>query len=155
MSSPCETWTLPTLRLRKPSEPLGFRWFTTRTDVPIELPGDRWCMRNAFCELFRWPVGGAEWSSFIEGPEPEDLERLVMHLGLEALDPLLPAHARQLAQSLDHPGISSFDLHAVRVGHVIYQPHLRFPRPLPLQFRSLQPDLVSVIVYARQAPHPR
>jgi hypothetical protein len=62
-------------------------------------------------------------------------------------------HAEQLAERLDHPSIACWKLHAVQLGHVLYQPHLRFPRPLPIQYWEFTPELFRIIVDPRQAPH--
>jgi hypothetical protein len=131
----------------------GFHWLTSAPDGPWLGPGDRWCVRDAFSALLRWPVGSDEWGAFIEAPGPEDMDRLTAHLGLEWFDPDYGPHAEQLAERLDHPGIACWKLHAVQLGHVLYQPHLRFPRQLPIQYWEFTPELFRIIVDPRQAPH--
>src|SRR6266849_3820739 len=87
----------------------GFKW--THRELPTNpLPGDGWCVRDAFCELFRWPPGSDEWNAFIEIPYHEDMPRLIEHLGLESYDPEYRPHAEKLAARLDHPGIVAYNL---------------------------------------------
>jgi hypothetical protein len=128
------------------------------------LPGDGWCVRDAFCQLLGWPVGSLEWTRFVEDPGGPDLYRLIDHLGLEWFDPAAPQHQAALADRLDHPGIFLYGLTypdplaasgVGHRGHVTYQPHLRRPQPLPLRYQAFQPDLVNVIVDTRQPPRPR
>jgi hypothetical protein len=131
----------------------GFTWSTQPVTGPWNVEGDGWCVRDAFCALFRWQLGGEDAGAFIEGVGPEDMERLTSHLGLEWYDPVYRPHALELAQRLDHPGITCFNLRAVRVAHVVYQPHLRRPRPLPRQYHAYDPELFRVLVDVRQDPH--
>lgn len=133
---------------------LDFDWHHAGSHLPASAAGDGWCVRDAFCELFRWPVGSDEWLAFVEGPHPEDMDRLTEHLGLEWFDPGHPAHIGPLSERLDHPGATCWKLHAVRMSHVIYQPHLRYERPLPEQYWPFQPERFRVLVDARQEPHP-
>jgi hypothetical protein len=137
-----------------------FVWSPT-SPQPKPLPGDCWCVRDAFCRLLDWPVGSAEWLSFVEDPVGLDVYRLIDHLGLEWYDPAAPQHQAALAARLNHPGIWLLGLtypdplQPSRVGHrghVVYQPHLRYPRPLPMEYQAFQPDLVNIIVDVRQRP---
>lgn len=138
----------------------GFTW-SAATPMPRLLSGDGWCVRDAFCQLLDWPVGSAEWLRFVENPEGPDIYRLIEHLGLEWYDPACPPHWAELAARLDHPGIILYDLTypdpfepegVGHRGHVLYQPHLRYPRPLSLRYQAFDPEVVNVIVDTRQAP---
>lgn len=127
-----------------------FQWSTTGSPLPPGAPGDGFCVRDALSELFKWPVGGSDWLAFIEGPEAADLERLLSHLGLQAFDP--DVEAEHLRPHLDHPGVSVWALHAIRLSHVLYEPHIRFPRPLPQQYLSYGPERFRVFVDLIQPP---
>ena len=136
---------------------LGFEW-TPRTVDPRQrlLPGDLWCVRDAFSTLMRWLPGSEEWSRFIEAPDgPADMERLVGRLGLDAYDPEYPEHAAVLRDSLDRPGIACYKFHSQRMEHCQYQPHLRHFQPLPPQYivADPEPELFQLIVDRRQGPH--
>lgn len=74
------------------------------------------------------------------------------HLGLKGYDPAIPSHLEALAQRLDHPGITCWNLHAVRLSHTVFQPHLRFCRGLPARYGRFQPELFRVLVDMRQPP---
>jgi hypothetical protein len=136
---------------------LGFVWAPkTITPAMRALPGDLWCVRDAFCALMGWQPGSGEWRCFIEAQNgPADMERLIDHLGLVSLDPEYPGHASLLQQALDHPGIASYKLHRVQLEHLQYQPHLRHFVPLPSQYLLADPDpeLFQIIVDLRQGPH--
>lgn len=138
----------------------GFTWSPTRPPLRL-LPGDGCCVRDAFCQLLGWPVGSVEWLRFVEDPVGPDLYRLIEHVGLEWYDPACQPHRAELAASLDHPGIVLYGLTYPEPldpsgighrGHVLYQPHLRHPQPLPLRYQAFQPEVVNVIVDMRQAP---
>ncbi len=133
---------------------VGFEWSTYGMGPPAGLGGDGWCVRDALSDLFGWPVGDSEWLSFIEAPEPADMDRLVDHLGLEWYDPDYADHVSRLTERVDHPGISCWKLHALQMGHVIYQPHLRYERPLLQQYWPYKPERYRILVDVRQDPHP-
>lgn len=130
----------------------GFTWSASDASALEQLPGNLWCVRDAFSALLGWPPGSPDWKAFIQAPAPGDMDRLIEHLGLEWFDPEYPPHAEQLALRLDHPGIYCWNLHAVPIAHVIYEPHLRCPNGLPAQYAGLQPELFRVIVDVRQPP---
>lgn len=137
-----------------PRSMAGFTWSGVDPTRPRRPPiGDGWCVRDAFCALMHWPIDGPDWSHFIEGPNPEDMERLESHLGLQGFDPEYEPHKRQLAVLSDHPGIACWELHAFRFGHVMYQPNVRHLRALPAQYKSFQPELIRIIVDPNQPPH--
>ena len=130
---------------------VGFTW-TLRENPPhlSGLPGDLWCVRDAFSELLGWPPGSKQWGSFIEAPLPGDMDRLCDHLGLAWCDP--ERQPEIFAAFLDHPGIAVYAFHTERMSHVMYQPHLRHLRPLPPQYRPLPAELFRIIVDTRQKP---
>lgn len=130
----------------------GFTWGPRTKPIPRGLPGDLWCVRDAFCDLFHWPPGSAERDAFIELPEPEDVERLADHLGLEWFDPLFGPHVPELEKRLDHPGISWWLIHQEQMAHVVYEPNLRRMH-VPARYAKYRPDLYRVIVDVRQEPH--
>jgi hypothetical protein len=133
---------------------VGFAWSERDIDPAIrQLPGDLWCMRDAFSELMGWTPGTDEWLRFIEAPGPGDLDRLVDHLGLLWYDPEHGPHREPLADLLGHPGISVYAFHTMRMSHVLYQPHLRHLRPLPVQYTGIPAELFRIIVDNRQAPN--
>jgi hypothetical protein len=120
------------------------------------LPGDLWCVRDAFSALMQWPPGSDEWRRFIEATDgPSDMQRLITHHGLVAYDPEYRNHVEPLRQALDHPGIACYKLNRVRVEHCMYQPHLRHLLPLPAEYLAADPhpELFQIIVDLRQAPH--
>jgi hypothetical protein len=136
---------------------LGFAW-TPRTIHPAmrSLPGDLWCVRDAFSALMQWETGSENWLRFIEAPDgPADMERLIGHLGLVAYDPEYPDHVEPLSQALDRPGITCYKFHRMRMEHCMYQPHLRHLIPLPPEYLAADPnpELFQVIVDLRQPPH--
>src|SRR5207248_1264843 len=77
------------------------------------------------CQLLGWPPGSDEWSRFIEAPHPDDMLPLYQHLGLLVCDVGIEQHVRELAALLDHPGIASFILPSIKIGHAVYLGHLR------------------------------
>lgn len=102
----------------------GFQW--SPRDLPASpVPGsDGWCVRNAYCDLLRWPAGSAEWSRFIESPHPDDLLPLARHLGVTVYDVGVAEHWNALIGKLDHPGIAVFDIPAAAIGHAVCVPHV-------------------------------
>ncbi len=114
------------------------------------LPGNLWCVRDAFCALMGWAEGSAEWAAFIEAPAPEDMDRIIEHVGLVWFDPDYPQHRPALEAALDHPGIACYNLPRVQISHCVYQPHLRHLRDLPDQYVALEPELFRIIVDTRQ-----
>jgi hypothetical protein len=101
-----------------------------------------------------WTENSAEWNVFIEAPAPEDMDRLIEHLGLVWFDPDHPPHQAPLEAALDHPGITCYNFLRLRISHCTYQPHLRHLRDLPVQYAALGPELFRVIVDPRQPPAP-
>ena len=132
----------------------GFSWSAALVG-PISRPdqGDLWCVRDSVCALMGWAPGSAEWMSFVEGPIAPDLDRLTEHLGLVWFDPEFEPHRQALDESLDHPGISVYALHSIRMSHYMYQPHIRNLRELPHQYLGFDPELFRLVVDTRQAPH--
>jgi hypothetical protein len=134
----------------------GFRW--TPREIPASfrgLPGNLWCLRDAYCALFGWEEGSDEWNRFIEAPDPGDPDRLREHLGLSWFDPEYPPHWEVWQNRLDHPGISFYAIHSLQLGHCIYQPHVRYLRPLPDEYRRYDPELFRIVIDTRQPPAPR
>ena len=132
----------------------GFEW-THRNVLPSRPPlGDLWCLRDAVCELFRWPPGSAEWSRFVEAPEPHDVGRLFQHLGLQGYDPEYRPHALELATRLDHPGIAFYRLHSIKMEHAVFEGHIRHLRGLPQEYARLNPEFFHLVVDDRQSPRP-
>jgi hypothetical protein len=133
----------------------GFRWAPRDSqhrwpDPP--LGGDLWCVRDAFCSLFGWQIGGAEWASFVEAPEPQDMPRLEQHLGLVGFDPDHEPEKWRLIGASGHPGISCWNLRAERMAHVLYEPDLRQPRTIPPQYWPLGPERFRILVDIQQSP---
>jgi hypothetical protein len=135
---------------------VGFIWSEREIGPDTRrLPGDLFCVRDGFCALFGWRPGSDEWSRFIEAPHPDDMDRLIDHLGLAQFDHEYGPHWELLRTLLDHPGISFYNLHSIQSAHCMYQPHLRHHLSLPPQFAPFQPELFRVVVDARQPPGPR
>jgi hypothetical protein len=133
----------------------GFKWTSTPGKIPAEL-GDGWCLRDAMCQLFGWSIGSKEWRAFIECPSAYDTERLCDHLGLEWYDPLHPPHIPLLQARVEHPGAFVYVSGLWQLSHVIYEPHLRYPRWLPPAYLDVDPnwELLRCFVDVRQSPHP-
>jgi hypothetical protein len=133
----------------------GFRWSHREiAGMPRGLPGNLWCVRDAFCALMGWVEGSADWNAFIEGPAPEDMDRLTAHLGLTWFDPDYGPHRAVREAALDHPGIACYKLEPIRLSHCAYEPHLRHLRGLPAAYAAFEPEFMRVIVDMRQPPHP-
>jgi hypothetical protein len=133
----------------------GFKWSERHRLSPreeINLPGDGWCVRDAFCSLFGWPPGSPEWAAFIEDVQPQDMESLERHLGLGGFDPDNEPERWGLVLPSGHPGISCWNLRALKIAHVIYEPDLRELRGLPPQYRGYGPELFRLLVDLRQPP---
>ena len=126
----------------------GFAWTDAGGTPQTTLPGNGWCLRDAICLLFGWPGGSANWAAFIEYPSWDDTHRLLAHLGLVAFDPEQP-HADELE---DHPGIAFYALHPVQANHVVYEPHVRFPRSLPPMYGLFRLEYWRVAVDLSQGP---
>lgn len=133
----------------------GFTWTGPTTPGLNPALGDNWCVRDALCNLFGWPVGSTEWHSFIEGPAPTDMERLLDHLGLKGYDPEYGPHWSQLAEQLDHPGVILYKSHQLKREHALYEPHLRHIRGLdPVYwYHASDWELFQYIPDVRQQPH--
>lgn len=130
---------------------VGFTWTPGATPPTLHgLPGDMWCVRGAFSELMGWPPRSKGWSRFIEGPPPDDMDRLCDHLGLAWCDP--EREPELLGELLDHPGIAVYAFHTERLSHVQYQPHVRHLRPLPSQYATIPAELFRIIADTRQEP---
>lgn len=129
----------------------GFAWSETFIPPAMRaLPGDLWCVRDAFSELMGWPPETDEWGRFIEAPIPDDMLRLIDHLGLAWCDP--DRQSEIFTTFLDHPGISVYAFHTHQMSHVLYQPHLRHLRELPPQFADIPAELFQIIADLRQLP---
>jgi hypothetical protein len=102
-----------------------------------------------------WQRYSSDWYAFVEGPEPQDADRLLAHLGLEWYDPEYEPHAVELATELDHPGIAFYKLHALRLSHAVYEPHVRYLRGLPQEYFWFDPnpEFFRIAVDIRQRPH--
>ena len=129
----------------------GFEWSPRQVPAQMrELPGDLGCLRDAFGALFDWPPGSDEWSRFIEAPLPDDVERLIDHLGLAWFDPEYLPHSRELHSRLDHPGITFYKFPALQSEHCMYQPHVRHLLDLPPLYYLFQLELYRVVVDTRR-----
>ena len=130
----------------------GFTWWDGPGSLPSGQHGDAWCVRDSLCELFGWPVGGSDWKAFIEGPHPDDMQRLEEHLGLVPVDPRLPDDVAWFEHNRAHPGIVAWNLHSHGWTHFCYARDLRVPPPLQVQYRFLRPALAGFLVDVRQSP---
>jgi len=135
---------------------VNFEWSPRHIKSEHErLPGNLWCVRDAFCTLLRWEQGSDEWNAFIQAPAPEDMEWLIEHIGLlpfyraSATDVEIPEPMR------DHPGVTFHNLHRLRIAHCLYQLHVRHLVDLPTEYTRFDanPELFCVAVDPRQPPH--
>jgi hypothetical protein len=131
----------------------GFTWSPRWIDPSHRiLPGDHWCVRDAFCALLDWDPGSEEWDIFIEAPSPDDMDPLIEHLGLAWFDPEYEPHWQALQSRLDHPGISFYNFHTLKISHCMFQPHLRHLRGLANEYQRCNPELFRLVVDIRQPP---
>jgi hypothetical protein len=133
----------------------GFKWSVRDPKRRVQvstLAGDGWCARDAFCALFDWETGGPDWSAFVEGVEPQDMKRLEKHLALEGFDPDIQPDKWRLVFPGGHPGIACWKIQPLRMEHVVYEPDLRYVRPLPAQYASFRPELFRILVDIRRPP---
>jgi hypothetical protein len=99
----------------------GFRWEIASN--PLGIPdSDRWCVRQALCQLMGWPRGSAEWRSIPPGPPATDLKRLSeempkLRLTFHRLDERVPGTTKGIVigEIEAAPGI---------VGHAAYAPQI-------------------------------
>jgi hypothetical protein len=141
---------------RTPNKPTmaGFTWSeSVVTPEMRRLPGDLYCVRDSIAALLGWEPGSEEWACFIEAPNAADVDRMIDHLGLDWCDP--ERQPEKFRTFLDHPGISVYAFHTMRMSHYLYQPHLRKLRPLPVQYLLVEPnrELFRIIADLRQRPH--
>lgn len=130
-----------------------FAWSpATISPAMRRLPGDLYCVRDAICTLMGWQPFSEEWCRFVEAPSAADVDRLIVHLGLDWCDP--DREPEKFVQFLDHPGIAVYAFHRQRISHQMYQPHIRHLQPLPPRYFDADPDpeLFRVIVDLRQLP---
>lgn len=130
----------------------GFTWLGAGSPSRPGDVGDRWCVRDSVCRLFGWPVGSQEWSSFVEGPEPEEVDRLVLHLGIERIDPIIPHHFAWLLEHLEIPAISGYNFAGAEESHFQYEPRIGSYRGVPPVYYSVlgsDPVLVGFLVHER------
>jgi hypothetical protein len=142
-----EMMNVPTMR--------GFAWSPRQIESEHrQLPGNLWCVGDAFCALMGWAPGSDEWNAFIEAPAPDDMGRLIDYLGLVWFDPDFGPHQAAPAAALDHPGITCYKLHRLRMSHCLYQRHVRHLRPLPAEYWLVDPDpeLFQIVIDLRQPP---
>jgi hypothetical protein len=131
----------------------GFLWSpSTVTPEMRGLPGDLWCVRDAFCMLFGWSPGSDDWNAFVEGPLADDLYRLIDYFGLHWYDPEHEAHKAGLEANRDHPGISLYALHSVQITHCMFEPNIQHLRELPEQYRQFRPELFRLVIDVGQDP---
>jgi hypothetical protein len=97
-------------------------------------------------------MGSPDWCAFIEDAQPRDMESLERHLGLEGFDPDREPDKWSLVLPDGHPGIACWNLHAVQLAHVIYEPDLRRLHRLPAQYLGYKSELFRLLVDVRQPP---
>lgn len=154
----------------------GVVWSPAPRYVPMVPGEDGWCVRDAFCALFRWAYGSPEWCRFREGPAGRDVARLAEHLGLTLFD--RPGDWDELFRRAAHPGIAWFVFLAFGKAHTVYVPDVRllvyhwatldglpseeadnyrlfsYGWPLGLEHMARGPELDAVLLDERQPPHP-
>ena len=133
----------------------GFAWLEHSNPLPPGQAGDAWCVRDSICELFGWPMGGWEWRAFIQGPGPEDVQRLEEHLGLVHVDPRLPDDMAWFQRNRAHPGIVAWNLYSDHWTHFIFARDLETIPNLPAQYLVRRPALAGFLVDVRQPPRGR
>jgi hypothetical protein len=102
-----------------------------------------------------WLPGSDDWHAFIEAPSGPDTERLIEHLGLEWYDLDFEPHQELLVSRLDHPGVFGYQVTTPTgpMDHVVYEPHLRYPRGIQRSYAAYGPVPVYVVVDVHQPPH--
>lgn len=129
---------------------LGFVWTSAGSSLPPGVPGDAWCVRDSICSLFGWRISSTEWLNFIEGPQPDDVDRLVLQLGLVQIDPTIPDHFAWLVGNLHLPCVSVYNFHSEQQSHFQYEPSFAGYRGLPVAYLSLgDAELVGFLIDGR------
>ncbi len=142
----------------------GFTWTSKDLDdnnlnrSQLEVPGDGWCVRDAFCELMNWPENSDEWNRFVENPSFDDVIRLGNRLGLHRLfwdektlcwrNDNPDSHA--IEPGLDHPGVVIFWLEPLETFHCSYSPDLRSYPHLPIRYFEFRPEAVMALMDANR-----
>jgi hypothetical protein len=128
----------------------GFVWTTAGSSLPPGAPGDGWCVRDSVCGLFGWLSSSPEWLSFIECPQPDEVDRLVLHLGLVRVNPTIPHHFAWLVGNLRLPCISVYNFHSRQRSHFQHESSIGGYRGLPVVYRSLgDAELVEFLIDGR------
>lgn len=150
----------------------GFKWSPAKDYIDGD-GSDGWCMRDAFCQLFRWRPGSENWARFIRWPRGLDTLRLAIHLGLTPFE-VGPEYWTELYHRSAHPGVALFFFPTLGKSHIEYVSDVRWllsywPTPDGLPYRWLprntgwplgpehmkrRPVLGAVIVDQRQPAHP-
>jgi hypothetical protein len=103
----------------------GFVWSLAPPYVPTVPGEDGWCVRDSFCELFKWARGSLEWSRFnVEAPVGKDVDRLAKHLGLTIFD--TSRDWNELIKRSAHPGVAEFVFPAYGKAHTVYVPDVQW-----------------------------
>jgi hypothetical protein len=146
--SPVTFWVaMPTMN--------GFVWLDAATPAMPGTGTDNWCLRDSISLLFGWSIGSEDWMAFIEGPSPEDCERLIDHLALIRVDPMIPRHFAWLMRNLEHPGVSRYVFRERRTSHAQYEPNLAHYQGLPPQYALYEheTELIGFLVDPTQPAH--
>jgi len=132
----------------------GFVWRHSGGGHAPGLPGDSWCIRDSFCQLFGWEPASWEWEQFRELPHQEDLAYLEQHLGLIQIFSREPEEMEWFAANNAHRGVVIWRLTSpVGVsGHATYAKDLRNPGGLLSHYRIFRPVVDGYLVDVRQAP---